>query len=48
MIAGVMRLGDRPVQAVVPPRRQVDMIDLADKPENIRKTIVESVGPFAS
>jgi magnesium and cobalt exporter, CNNM family len=27
MIAGVMRLGDRPVQAVMTPRRQVDMID---------------------
>jgi putative hemolysin len=43
MIAGVMRLGDRPVQAVMTPRRQVDMIDLSDEPENIRKTIVESV-----
>ena len=43
MIAGVMRLGDRPVQAVMTPRRQVDMIDLSDEPESIRKAIVESV-----
>ena len=28
MIAGVMRLGDRPVRAVMTPRREVDMIDL--------------------
>ena len=43
MIAGVMRLGDRPVRAVMTPRRQVDMIDLSDDPESIRKTIVDSV-----
>ncbi len=35
MIAGVMRLGDRPVRAVMTPRREVDMIDLsADADEN--------------
>src|SRR6266699_3459587 len=28
MIAGVMRLGDRPVRAVMTPRREVDMVDL--------------------
>jgi magnesium and cobalt exporter, CNNM family len=43
MIAGVMRLGDRPVRAIMTPRRQVDMIDLTADPEDIRKTIVESV-----
>jgi putative hemolysin len=43
MISGVMRLGDRPVQAVMTPRRQVDMIDLSDEPESIRKAIMESV-----
>jgi len=43
MIAGVMRLGDRPVRAVMMPRREVDMIDLTADPEVIRKTIVESV-----
>jgi putative hemolysin len=27
MIARVMRLGDRPVRAIMTPRREVDMID---------------------
>jgi magnesium and cobalt exporter, CNNM family len=43
MIAGVMRLGDRPVRAIMTPRRQVDMVDLTADPEDIRRTIVESV-----
>jgi putative hemolysin len=43
MIAGVMRLGDRPVRAVMTPRREVDMVDLSTSPENIRRTIVESI-----
>src|SRR5262245_7917743 len=43
MIAGVMRLGDRPVRAVMTPRREVDMVDLSADPDEIRKTIVESV-----
>jgi putative hemolysin len=42
MIAGVMRLGDRPVRAVMTPRREVDMIDLAD-PDAMRRTILQSV-----
>jgi putative hemolysin len=43
MIAGVMRLGDRPVQAVMTPRREVDMIDLTADPEDIRRMILESI-----
>jgi putative hemolysin len=43
MIAGVMRLGDRPVRAVMTPRIEVDMIDLSDEPEEIRRTILNSV-----
>jgi putative hemolysin len=43
MIAGVMRLGDRPVRAVMTPRRDVDMIDLSGDPETIRKTMIDSV-----
>ena len=35
MIAGVMRLGDLPVGAVMTPRPEVSMIDLADAPEVI-------------
>src|SRR5262245_5733309 len=43
MIAGVMRLGDRPVRAIMTPRREVDMLDLTADPDDIRGTIVESV-----
>ena len=43
MIAGVMRLGDRPVRAVMTPRREVDMIDLTADPEHIRRVIAESI-----
>jgi magnesium and cobalt exporter, CNNM family len=42
MIRGVMRLGDRPVSAIMTPRREVDMIDLSDDAESIRLKIVES------
>jgi putative hemolysin len=42
MIAGVMRLGDRPVGAVMTPRREVDMIDLADTPDEIRAAVAAS------
>jgi magnesium and cobalt exporter, CNNM family len=43
MIAGVMRLGDRPVRAVMTPRREVDMIDLSTDPGTIRHTIRDSI-----
>lgn len=43
MIAGVMRLGDRSVRAVMTPRHEVDMVDLSDDPEETRTRIVESV-----
>jgi magnesium and cobalt exporter, CNNM family len=43
MIAGVMRLGDRPVRAVMTPRRDVDMIDLSADPATIRRSILDSV-----
>ena len=42
MIAGVMRLGDRPVRAVMTPRRDVDIIDLSDDRDTIRRLISES------
>jgi putative hemolysin len=42
MIAGVMRLGDAPVRAVMTPRREVDMIDLSDSPDAIREAIANS------
>jgi len=43
MIAGVMRLGDRPVRAVMTPRHDVDYIDLADPPEDVRRYMKESI-----
>jgi magnesium and cobalt exporter, CNNM family len=42
MIAGVMRLGDRPVGAVMTPRPDVHIIDLKDDPEAIRETFASS------
>lgn len=36
MIAGVMRLGDLPVGAVMTPRHEVSMVNLSDPPEVIR------------
>jgi putative hemolysin len=43
MISAVMRLGDRPVRAVMTPRPEVDMIDLSESPVAIRRTITQSV-----
>jgi putative hemolysin len=43
MIAGVMRLGDRPARAVMTPRREVDIIDLSDDVKTIREAVLESI-----
>jgi putative hemolysin len=40
MIAGVMRLGDRPVRALMTPMTDIDMIGLDDEPADIRKKIL--------
>lgn len=42
MIAGVMRLGDAPVRAVMTPRREVDMIRLSDSPQAVHEAIKSS------
>src|ERR1044072_7018527 len=42
MIAGVMRLGDLPVGAVMTPRREVSMINLTDSPQAVRSTLAAS------
>ena len=42
MIAGVMRLGDLPVGAVMTPRHEVSMLDLSDGPEALRKAFADS------
>jgi putative hemolysin len=43
MISRVLRLGDRPVRAVMTPRREVDMIDLTDDAKAIRRCIMQTV-----
>jgi putative hemolysin len=43
MIAGVLRLGDRPVRAVMTPRREVDTIDLSTDWDAIERTIVNTI-----
>jgi putative hemolysin len=40
MIAGVMRLGDRPVGAVMTPRPDVQLIDLSDPWESVRDALL--------
>ncbi|WP_421694716.1 hemolysin family protein [Aestuariivirga sp.] len=40
MIAGVMRLGDRPVRALMTPMTDIDMIGVDDQPAELRKKIV--------
>ncbi|MFN4142048.1 hemolysin family protein [Aestuariivirga sp.] len=40
MIAGVMRLGDRPVRALMTPMTDIDMIGIDDEPAELRKKIV--------
>jgi putative hemolysin len=42
MIAGVMRLGDLPVGAVMTPRQEVTMIDLADPGRDISTALLNS------
>ncbi|MGE0280139.1 MAG: hemolysin family protein [Rhizobiaceae bacterium] len=42
MIAGVMRLGDRAVRAVMTPRTEVDWINLQADEATIRKTLMET------
>jgi putative hemolysin len=43
MIAAVMRLGDRPVRAMMTPRPEVDIVDLTADDQTIRRTIAESM-----
>ncbi len=43
MIAGVMRLGDRPVRGIMTPRREVEAIDLSRSFDEIRDLVLNSV-----
>jgi putative hemolysin len=42
MIAGVMRLADRGAGALMTPRQDVDMVDLAAEPDEVRRQIAAS------
>jgi magnesium and cobalt exporter, CNNM family len=43
MIAGVMRLADRPVRGLMTPRTDVDLIDLSDDEDTIRAALVSTI-----
>ncbi|MGN6058771.1 MAG: hemolysin family protein [Sphingomicrobium sp.] len=42
MISGIVRLADRPVREVMTPRTEIDWIDLAAGPEEIRLALLET------
>ena len=42
MISGIVRLADRPVREVMTPRTEIDWIDVAASPEEIRQELLEN------
>jgi putative hemolysin len=42
MISGIVRLADRPVREVMTPRTEIDWIDIAATPEEIRQALLET------
>ncbi|AEV63550.1 TerC family protein [Pseudomonas ogarae] len=42
MISGVLQLAERPIRRVMTPRAQIDHLDLADAPEEIRTALMHS------
>jgi putative hemolysin len=42
IISGIVRLADRPVREVMTPRTEVDWIDIAAKPEELREALLET------
>ena len=42
MISGIVRLADRPVREVMTPRTEIDWIDIAASPEEIRLALLET------
>ncbi|MFL6722488.1 MAG: hemolysin family protein [Sphingomonas sp.] len=42
MISGIVRLADRPVREVMTPRTEVDWIDIAATPEEIRQALLDT------
>jgi putative hemolysin len=42
IISGIVRLADRPVREVMTPRTEIDWIDIASTPEQIRQALLDS------
>ncbi|HEY7007160.1 MAG TPA: hemolysin family protein [Sphingomicrobium sp.] len=42
IISGIVRLADRPVREVMTPRTEIDWIDVASSPEEIREALLET------
>ena len=42
MISGIVRLADRPVREVMTPRTEIDWIDIASTPDEIRSALLET------
>jgi putative hemolysin len=42
MISGIVRLADRPVREVMTPRTEIDWLDVAATPDEIRQTLLET------
>jgi len=42
MISGVLQLAERPIRLIMTPRAEIDHIDLADSPEEIRAKLIHS------
>src|SRR5207237_2077044 len=42
MISGIVRLADRPVREVMTPRTEIDWVDIAATPEEIRQALLDS------
>ena len=42
MISGIVRLADRPVREVMTPRTEIDWIDVASTPDEIRQALLET------
>ena len=42
MISGVLQLAERPIRSVMTPRAQIDHLDLADAPQEIRTALMHS------
>ena len=47
IISGIVRLADRPVREVMTPRTEIDWIDVASTPDEIRQALLETAAHAA-